>query len=49
MNSVIEQPRRADRRLQKVASGMARNRYRGHFGNAASFELIALETRRDSR
>lgn len=34
---------------QKVASDIARNLYRGHFGNAAGFDVIALETRHGGR
>lgn len=37
------------RRLQKVASDIARNLYRGYFGNVAGFDTIALETRHGSR
>jgi hypothetical protein len=37
------------RHLQKVASDIARNLYRGYFGNAAGFDLIARETRHGGR
>lgn len=35
--------------LQQVAGDIARNLYRGYFGNAAGFDLIALETRHGGR
>ena len=37
------------RHLQKVAGDIARKLYRGCFGNAADFDVIALETRHGSR
>ena len=37
------------RHMQKVASDIARNLYRGYFGNAAGFDVIALETRHGGR
>ena len=43
MNTVIA------RQLQKMASGIARNLYRGYFDNAAGPDALALETCRDGR
>jgi hypothetical protein len=37
------------RHMQKVASDIARNLYRGYFGNAVGFDVIALETHHGSR
>jgi len=37
------------RHLQKVASDIARNLYRGYFGNAAGFDVIAPEMRHGGR
>jgi hemoglobin len=37
------------RQLQEVASGIARNLYRGYFGHPAGFDVIASETHRDRR
>jgi len=37
------------RHLRKVASNIARNLYSGYFGNAAGFDVIALETRHGVR